>query len=677
MKASRGTKQFLWLLLCYDSDVILQTESAHVQNNTSFDKQNAMIMLVFDAVSDQVAKCTIDNLKHKELDASLTAELERYKERVKTFEQILNVDLSSREKLIDSQLDDMIRNRTQRIKPTLYDGSVISKKHDVISVMDEEETLMWKPTGRTFILAGNSCLYIGITSLKPMHVESIHGKKYILVIIDDYSRFTWVKFLRSKDRAPEFKQLLLQDMLIQPVHLRQPLLFQLMFDEYFNPPPSSVSLVQAAAALRLVDPASSPSSTTIDQDAPSKRLQNSLSPRGIFINQSKYALEIINKYGMLSSDPVDTPMCAIVVPGLWYSKDTIITLTAYADADHVGCEDSRSSTSDSAEFLGDKLVRWSSKKQKCTAISNREAEYIALSGCNSQVKDNKIDHLVQQYEQFVISEDESIDIAFARFNTIITSLKALDEGYSIKNYVRKFLRALHPKWRAKVTAIEESKDLTSLSLDELIGNLKIHEMIIKKDSKIVKARGERRSLALKAKKESSDEECSTSRSEDKEYAMVVRDFKKFFKRRGRLVRQPRNDKKKFQRSRDDMNGKSDRKCFRSSDLNHLIGECPKPPKDKNQRAFIGGVDLEPDEWIKDSGCSKHMTGNQKLYSTYKAYNGGNVIFGSNLRGNIIGKGQIWDNKCRVNFFEQNSEITKDGKVIGRGIRKKGLYVMKL
>ncbi|GJY19639.1 retrovirus-related pol polyprotein from transposon TNT 1-94 [Tanacetum coccineum] len=62
--------------------------------------------------------------------------------------------------------------------------------------------------------------------------------------------------------------------------------------------------------------------------------------------------------------------------------------------------------------------------------------------------------------------------AFARFNTIITSLKALDEGYSSKNYVRKFLRALHPKWRAKVMAIEESKDLTSLSLDELIGNLK-------------------------------------------------------------------------------------------------------------------------------------------------------------------------------------------------------------
>ncbi|GJT22301.1 retrovirus-related pol polyprotein from transposon TNT 1-94 [Tanacetum coccineum] len=77
-----------------------------------------------------------------------------------------------------------------------------------------------------------------------------------------------------------------------------------------------------------------------------------------------------------------------------------------------------------------------------------------------------------------------------------------------------------------------------------------------------------------------------------------------------------------------------------------------------------GVDLEPDEWIKDSGCSKHMMGNRKLFSSYKAYNGGNVIFGSNLRGNIIGKGQICDNKCRVTFSEHDSEITKDGKVIG-------------
>ncbi|GJT66519.1 hypothetical protein Tco_1017999 [Tanacetum coccineum] len=153
-------------------------------------------------------------------------------------------------------------------------------------------------------------------------------------------------------------------------------------------------------------------------------------------------------------------------------------------------------------------------------------------------------------------------------------LKALDEGYSSKNYVRKFLRALHTKWRAKVTKIEESKDIISLSLDELIGNLKVYEMIIKKDSKIVKAKRERKSLTLKAKKESSDEECLTSGSEDKEYAMAVRDFKTFFKRR----------------------------------------ECPKPPKDKNQRAFVEGSwsdsGEEDDEKAKDETCLVAQASNE-------------------------------------------------------------------
>ncbi|GKF41564.1 hypothetical protein Tco_0124906 [Tanacetum coccineum] len=142
---------------------------------------------------------------------------------------------------------------------------------------------------------------------------------------------------------------------------------------------------------------------------------------------------------------------------------------------------------------------------------------------NSQVKDNKIDLFVQQYEQFTIPEKESIDNAFARFNTIITSLKALDE---------------------------------------LIGNLKVHEVIIKKDSEIVKGKREQsRSLALKAKKESSDEESSTFGSEDEEYAMAALDFKKFFKRLGRFVRKPRDEKTSFQRSRDDKKGKKRKKMF--------------------------------------------------------------------------------------------------------------------
>ncbi|GKE04855.1 retrovirus-related pol polyprotein from transposon TNT 1-94, partial [Tanacetum coccineum] len=152
---------------------------------------------------------------------------------------------------------------------------------------------------------------------------------------------------------------------------------------------------------------------------------------------------------------------------------------------------------------------------------------------------------------------------------------------------------------------------------------------------IVKAKGERKSLALKAKKESSDEEYSTFRSEDEEYVMAVRDFKKFFK--------------KFFKRR----GSGEEDEEKTKDETCLVAQASSE--------ICLGVDLEPDEWIKDSGCSKHMTGNRKLFSTYKAYNGG----------------QICDSKCKVIFSENDSKIVKDSKVIGRGIRKKGLYVMKL
>ncbi|GJR61977.1 putative reverse transcriptase domain-containing protein [Tanacetum coccineum] len=258
-----------------------------------------------------------------------------------------------------------------------------------------------------------------------------------------------------------------------------------------------------------------------------------------------------------------------------------------------------------------------------------------------QVNDNKIDLLVQQHEQFTVPEEESIDNAFARFNTINTSLKALDKGFSSKNYVRKFLRALHPKCRAKVTGIEELKDLTSLSLDKLIGN-------------------------LKAKKESSDEESSTSNTEDEEYAMVVRDFKKFFKRRGRFVRQPRDERKSFQRSKDDKNGKSERKCFRCEDPNHLIGECPKPPKSKNQRAFVGGTwsdsGEDKEEKTKDETCLVAQASNEAENNKERADIQATNILSQRHIFNTLNQTEtakeIWEN---VELLMQGSGLTEQQK----------------
>nr|GEU30326.1 hypothetical protein [Tanacetum cinerariifolium] len=160
---------------------------------------------------------------------------------------------------------------------------------------------------------------------------------------------------------------------------------------------------------------------------PKACLQVSQNPRGICINQSKFALEILKKFGMDSCDPVDTPvvdriklnkdplgipvdhtrfrsmigslmyltasrpdlvfvvcMCARY-QGPWYPKDTAMVLTAYANADHAGCQDTRRSTLGSVQFFEYKLVSWSSKKQKSTAISTTKAEYIAMSGCCAQI----------------------------------------------------------------------------------------------------------------------------------------------------------------------------------------------------------------------------------------------------------------------------------------------------
>ena len=180
-------------------------------------------------------------------------------------------------------------------------------------------------------------------------------------------------------------------------------------------------------------------------------LQIHQSPRGIFINQAKYTIEILKKHGMENCDSVGTPMvtspkigadlfgkpidpkkyrsmigslmyltasrpdiqfavCLLarfqakptelhlkevkrifrylrstINMGLWYPKDSGFNLTAFSDADHAGDQVTAKSTSGGAQFLGEKLVSWSSKKQDCTALSTAEAEYVSLSACCAQV----------------------------------------------------------------------------------------------------------------------------------------------------------------------------------------------------------------------------------------------------------------------------------------------------
>ncbi|KAL5577478.1 hypothetical protein UlMin_019177 [Ulmus minor] len=106
---------------------------------------------------------------------------------------------------------------------------------------------------------------------------------------------------------------------------------------------------------------------------------------------------------------------------------------------------------------------------------------VIYEGTN-QVKESKINMLVHKYELFQMKHDESITQMYTRFTDIINDLSSLGKEYSMSEKVRIFLRSLPKQWEAKVTAIQEAKNLSNLPLDELIGSLMTHEITMKQNS---------------------------------------------------------------------------------------------------------------------------------------------------------------------------------------------------
>nr|GEY18660.1 hypothetical protein [Tanacetum cinerariifolium] len=176
----------------YGSNIILEVA---VHYNNLYAQQDSMILSVIEQMSEQMINHVNDWEKpnQEKNNESLTAKLERYKERDKTFKQRLNIDLSIHEKMINSQMDDMIkeklalkqqiesleqnlsnqiqekeyyckhllflktnpkkRKKAQRIKPTLYDGSVITSQHAASHVIDDEKTLILEEVSRSKMIA--------------------------------------------------------------------------------------------------------------------------------------------------------------------------------------------------------------------------------------------------------------------------------------------------------------------------------------------------------------------------------------------------------------------------------------------------------------------------------------------------------------------------------------------
>ncbi|GKA52565.1 retrovirus-related pol polyprotein from transposon TNT 1-94 [Tanacetum coccineum] len=323
---------------------------------------------------------------------SLTAELERYKERVKTFKQRLNIDLSTREKLIDSQMDDMIQARGGNQFRGIICTGCKNRGHLYLRSKCNQQEYDDIPNGRQ-------------NGFLKRFLISEHFSKGVV----DPTLFT-----QKVENDLLLVQIYVDDIIFASTNTA-------LCNEFANLMTTKFKMSMMGQMPFFLE------------------LQIFQSPRGIFLNQSKYASKIIKKYSLLTSNSVDTTMveknrmdedlqgtpvdathyrgmigslmyltssrpdliytvclCAryqtkltekhlnavkrifrylkgTINMGLWYLKDTGMSLTAYSKADHAGCQDTRRSTSGSAQFLGDKLVSWSSKKQESTAISSIKA----------------------------------------------------------------------------------------------------------------------------------------------------------------------------------------------------------------------------------------------------------------------------------------------------------------